>query len=150
MSYLSQYGVADYRREKVLKFMVVSLVICSIVGGSLFLLFKNYLEERQVKRFLSHLQSENYAVAYRLWGCSVSMPCDHYSYEDFLEDWGPNSPIGKIENFRLGRSNKLENGVIVEIEINGQSEPELWVEENTGAIGFSPYRFRKTLSFSAS
>ena len=149
MSYLDEYGVADARREKILKALVVSLVLCVIGGACLFFWFKNYFEERQVREFLSRLQSQDYAAAYELWGCSVEVPCRHYSYQNFLEDWGPNSSIGKVERFRLGRSTELDNGVIVEIEVNGRLEPELWVEKDNKTVGFSPYRFRRSLSVSS-
>ncbi len=149
MSYLDEYGVADARREKILKALAVSLVVSVVGGGCLFFWFKNYLEERQVGEFLSRLQSQEYAAAYELWGCSAEVPCQHYSYQDFLEDWGPDSPIGKVERFRLGRSTELDNGVIVEIEVNGRLEPELWVEKDNKTVGFSPYRFRRSLSVSS-
>ena len=146
MSYLDEYGVADARREKILKVLAVSLVVSVVGGGCLFFWFKNYFEERQVREFLSRLQSQDYAAAYELWGCSVEVPCRHYSYQDFLEDWGPASAIGKVERFRLGRSTELDNGVIVEIEVNGRLEPELWVGKDNQTVGFSPYRFRRSLS----
>jgi hypothetical protein len=33
--------------------------------------------------------------------------------------------------------------VIIEVEINGKPQPELWVEKQSGVVGFSPYRLKK-------
>jgi len=145
MGYLEDYSaVTGARREMIHKGLLVALLISVVGGGVFYFFFKNFFEERQVSRFLSRLQENHYSEAYEHWGCSVEEPCPIYTYEDFLEDWGPDSPLGEVRSFDLGRSTELDNGVIVEIEINGKLQPELWVEKETQIVGFSPYHFRRT------
>ncbi len=145
MGYLDDYySVSGARREEILKALTLTLVVAVVVGGVLYYFFKNYFEERRVSSFLSALQEEDYPAAYRYWGCSIEEPCRDYDYDNFLEDWGPSGPLGRVNSFRLGRSVEVGNGVIIEIRINGQSHPELWVETESKIVGFSPYRFRKS------
>ncbi len=145
MGYLEDYStVTGARRETIHKALLAALLISIVGGGLLYFLFKNFFEEQQVRQFLSRLQESHYAEAYENWGCTVEEPCPSYTYEDFLEDWGPDSPLGTVRSFHLGRSSELETGVIVEIEINGKPQPELWVEKETKIVGFSPYHFRQT------
>ena len=120
------------------------LVVTVVVGAVLYFFFKNYFEERRVSSFLATLQEEEYPAAYGFWGCSIEEPCRDYDYENFLEDWGPTSPLGRVDSFLLGRSAEVGTGVIIEIRINGQSQPELWVEKESKIVGFSPFRFRKS------
>ena len=144
MGYLDDYySASGARREEILKALTVTLVVTVIVGGVFYFFFKNYFEERRVSAFLTLLQEENYAAAYELWGCSIEEPCRDYNYDNFLEDWGPASPLGRVDSFRLGRSAEVGSGVIIEIRINGRSQPELWVEKESKIVGYSPYRFRK-------
>ena len=145
MGYLEDYStVTGARREAIHKALLATLLISIVGGGLAYFWFKNFFEERQVRQFLSRLQENHYAEAYEHWGCNVEEPCPSYTYEDFLEDWGPDSPLGTVKSFDLGRSTELETGVIVEIEINGKPQPELWVEKKTKVVGFSPYHFRRT------
>lgn len=145
MSYLDEYtDRSGERREKILKALALALVVSVVFGGVLYYFFKNFFEEQQVRQFLTLLQEQDYPAAYKLWGCTVEEPCRNYSYQDFLEDWGPDSPIGEVDDFSLGRSAEVGSGVIVEIRINGTPQPELWVEKDTKVVGFSPYRFRKS------
>ena len=150
MGYLDDYStLTGARREAIHKALLGALLIAVVGGGVLYFFFKNFFEERQVRQFLAQLQESRYARAYEHWGCAVEEPCPDYTYEDFLEDWGPDSPLGAVKSFDLGRSTELETGVIVEIRINGKPQPELWVEKETKIVGFSPYHFRRTGASSA-
>ena len=145
MGYLNDYySASGARREEILKALTLTLVVAVVVGGVFYFFFKNYFEERRVSSFLTALQEEDYAAAYRYWGCSIEEPCRDYDYDNFLEDWGPSSPLGQVNSFRLGRSVEVGTGVIIAIRINGQSQPELWVEKESKVVGFSPFRFRKS------
>ena len=139
MGYLDDYGDGDARREKVLKAIALLLVLTIFAGGIYYVFFRNWLEERQARAFLSSLQQGDYPAAYEFWGCSVDDPCPFYPYEEFLKDWGPGGPIGKVESFRLGRSYEQESGVIITLAVNGQQQPNLWVEKESKRVGFSPY-----------
>lgn len=143
MEFLDGYGVADARRERIFKAAALTLLVSVIAGSILYVWFKNYPQERRVKQFLAQLQEGDYQQAYTYWGCSVENPCPTYPYDAFLADWGENSPLGRVDTFSLGRSSEQGTGVIIEIEINGEPRPELWVEKESGVVGFSPYRLKK-------
>ena len=143
MEYLDGYGIADARREKLFKGAVVTLLVSVALGSLLYVWFKNYPQERRVKQFLAAIEAGDYEHAYTFWGCSVEQPCPTYPYDAFLVDWGEKSPLGPVKTFSLGRSSEQGTGVIIEVEINGKPQPELWVEKQTGVVGFSPYRLKK-------
>ena len=92
-----------------------------------------------MKQFLASVQESAYENAYTFWGCSVAEPCRFYSYESFMEDWGPESPLRAVNSYELGRSYTQPNGVIVEVHINGEKQPNLWVQKDTQAISYFPY-----------
>lgn len=139
MGYLDDYGEGDGQREKIFKAIAVLLLLAIAAGGVYYVFFRNWAEERQARAFLVALQEGDYAAAYQFWGCSIDEPCRFYPYEEFMKDWGPGSPVGKITGFRLGRSYEQETGVIITLEINGKQQPNLWVEKESRQVGFSPY-----------
>jgi hypothetical protein len=141
MGYLEAYAEREERYGRLIDRLKVTLKISAavlIVGGSLFLWFKNYRQEARVDEFLSVLRQGNYEAAYAFWGCTIEKPCNSYSYQDFLEDWGPNSKIGKVSSFRVGRSQERGTGVIVAVRINDREPVSLWVEKQDGTVGFAP------------
>ena len=139
MDFLEEYGAADVRYEKLFKVLVIAL-LASLVGGFLYyVFFLNWREEWQVREFLGMIQEGQYEAAYELWGCKPAKPCQYYPYKEFLEDWGPDSAVGKMNDYNLGRSYRQKTGVIITLEINGKPRPNLWVEKESKVIGFSPY-----------
>ncbi len=139
MGVLDQYNEQSWLFPKLVKAVGLAL-LASVIGYSLYwLFFRNWREERQVEQFLQTVQQGAYAEAYEAWGCSVAEPCRFYSYEAFLEDWGPESPLGEVSRFRLGRSYTQPGGVIVEIHINGEKQPNLWVDDENRQISYFPY-----------
>lgn len=138
MSYLDNYGVADARKERRNRRIVLTLLAIVVVGGSLFLWFKNYRQERRVKDFLALLERGDYPSAYSMWGCKVEAPCPHYDFKSFLEDWGPASPVGKVKSYRLGRSRAAGSGVVITVTVNEGKPIRLWVETSNGVLGFAP------------
>ena len=138
-SYLEEYERNSWGFGKVAKAVGYTLLAC-IVGYSVYwLFFRNWREESQLKEFLSLVQAQRYEQAYEAWGCSVEQPCKFYSYESFLEDWGAESPLGAVKTYRLGRSYTQEGGVILEVYVNGEKQPNLWVQSDTQAISYFPY-----------
>jgi hypothetical protein len=142
MGYLDDYAEREARYARIgllLKRTLQIGVALFVVGGSLYLWFKNYAEEKRVEAFLEALQRADYEAAYTFWGCTVERPCASYSYRDFMEDWGPASSLGKVSSFRMGRSQERGSGVIVAVRINNREEPvTLWVEKRDGVVGFAP------------
>ena len=62
---------------------ILFAILIFLIGEGLYFAFRNYPEERAVKRFLTTLQQGNFQEAYRLW-----QPSPSYSYQDFLHGWG--------------------------------------------------------------
>ena len=110
----------------------------AVLGLTYYVFFRNWREERQAKRFFETLKAEQYAEAYSMWGCSVEEPCRYYPYDEFLEDWGPDAPYGKLVDYSLGRSYTQSNGVILRYSINGREGDPLWVELAPVKINFAP------------
>lgn len=139
MDFLAEYGQADRRYEKIITIVGYTLLAAIVAGSIYWLFFRNWREERRVDQFLALLEQQRYEQAYEFWGCSVEQPCPNYSYEKFMEDWGPASPLGAVNSYEVGRSYAQESGVIILVQVNGRRIPNLWVERDNRVIGFSPY-----------
>jgi hypothetical protein len=139
--YLEQYGAGEERREKtvkIVKIVAIALVAAILIGGVLFFNFHNYREERQVKQFLSRLDSRDYKAAYALFGCTDSAPCRYYPFDKFMEDWGPNSGHSGFGDARITRSRSCGSGVLLTVDYGQSRQEKLWVERRDMSIGFPP------------
>jgi hypothetical protein len=57
--YLDKYGAGEERREKIIKWGVVSVLVIVIGGGILYGLFRDYPEERQAGRVFYLKRAQN-------------------------------------------------------------------------------------------
>lgn len=116
------------------RYIVLWILVVVGAGAILFLLFRNYSEERAVERFLTTLQEGNYRQAYQLW-----QPSPSYTYEDFLRGWGEMGDYGKIREFQiLGSRSQGANTVIVTVRINNVDPPlDLLVDRETKGLAYS-------------
>ena len=113
------------------------LWILLLVGSAaiLFILFRNYGEERAVARFLTSLQQGQFREAYQLW-----QPSPSYTYEDFLAGWGEKGDYGKVREFEiLGSRSKGSNTVIVVARINQSRPIEIVVDRKTKGLAYSVF-----------
>jgi hypothetical protein len=119
--------------RKIGRYILLALVIL-MVGGTLYIVFRNYPEERAVSRFLTTLEQGNFREAYLLW-----QPSPTYSYQDFLHGWGEQGDYGKIRNFKiLGSRSKGSETVIVTVTINNEQPPlDLVVDRKTKGLAYS-------------
>ena len=82
-------------------------------------------------------------------------PSPSYSFNDFMEDWGPAGYYGPVRSYRLGRPAHIKNGSGAEIlldvspyqpfpninnpiQMNKTKEVRLWVEFKDQSISFPP------------
>jgi len=140
--YLDEYGSHEDRREKVTKILVIfllALVLADGVGGLLFFLFHNHREESKVRQFFESLSAHDYKAAYAAFGCTDAKPCRDYTYQQFMEDWGPASGRGNPSNFRIARSRSCGSGVILTVDFGQNQEQRLWVERKDSTVGFPPF-----------
>src|SRR5437764_6854254 len=127
--YLDQYGAGDARREKIIKSLAISLVTLVVLGAIGFVVFHNFRQERQVKRFFELLQARDYQGAYSLW---VHNDNDRrgYPYTSFMQDWGPQSGHPDVTNFHISRSRSCGSGVILTVNFGNNQEEKLWVQRD--------------------
>lgn len=116
------------------KSLPIIAILAIVLGGLLYVRFRNYSEERAVARFLTALQEGKYQDAYRLW-----QPSSSYTYADFLRDWGEVGDYGKIREFEiLSSTSKGSSTVIVTVQINKVNPPlRLLVDRKTKGLAYS-------------
>src|ERR1035441_5764302 len=143
--YLDHYGAGEERREKRIKRLVLAAVAVVIAAAVLFLIFKNYRQERQVHRFFDLLARQDYQSAYALWGCTAANPCRDYQFTEFMKDWGPQSEHDDPKSFHIAKTRYCCASIIVTVASNKDSnkgsikrEDKLWVQRDDLTIGFSP------------
>jgi hypothetical protein len=136
--YLEAYGVGEAKRERTIKRILLVVLVVAVLGGSLYLFFRNYFEVRQGKLFLAQLRKQDYRSAYQLW-CPPSNPCHDYPFEKFMEDWGPKSSHGDLSAMHIVKTRGCSNGVILQIGFGKGSDEYLWVTRNEKVVGFAPW-----------
>lgn len=151
--YLAHYGAGEEQRERrIRRLLVIGLILAGVLG--LYLLtfhtpileryirvvqkLKNRKEEKQVQLCLDLLAKGDYKGAYALWGCTDAKPCRDYTFQNFMEDWGPKGTPTSVEQFHITRSRACGSGVILTVDA-GSKEEKLWVEKEDLTIGYSPY-----------
>jgi hypothetical protein len=137
--YLAQYGEGEEQREKIIRWIVVSAVLLSITGGVGYFFLKNYKQESQARTFFNQLEKHDYQGAYATWGCTEATPCRDYSFDTFMEDWGPKSSRADISSYSIRKSRSCGSGVILTVDFGKNQQEKLWVERRDLTIGFSPW-----------
>jgi len=120
--------------SKTHRYVVLIAVAVTALGAVLYILFRNYGEERAVASFLTTLQQGRYEEAYRLW-----QPSPSYTFQDFQRDWGEQGDYGRIREFEiLSSRSKGSNTVMVRVRINQVDPPlELLVDRKTKGLSYS-------------
>jgi hypothetical protein len=134
----SNYGVADAKKERRTKRIILWSLTVLIVAGILFSTFRNWREEKVVKQFLSLLKQQNYQDAYKLFGCTQDTPCKYYPPDKFNEDWGPTGEYKDAGDAKIQNEDVCGSGVIFAVAIPKKEPLGLWVESSTKVLGFAP------------
>ncbi|MDP8982748.1 MAG: hypothetical protein M3O35_19395 [Acidobacteriota bacterium] len=140
--YLEAYGAGEerrVRRTRLIKISLIVLVCAGIIGAVLYAVFKNHAEEWKVKSFLDALRKPDYQAAYQMWGCNEAHPCRDYSFDKFMEDWGPKSAHAGVAGARIGLSQSCGNGVLLRVDYQGAEPVQLWVERSTKVVSYAPW-----------
>jgi hypothetical protein len=131
--YLDSYGVADQRRERVVKLsLIVGIGAILIVMIGYFTL-RTHSQERAVSEFLQDLNDQKYPDAYRLW-CPEN--CKLYAPNEFLKDWGPESKTAKASQFKVEHVDYCGDGVVFDLSYPNTEDIGLWVNRTTNIISF--------------
>ena len=135
--YLDQYGAGDERRARIIKRTVAAVVAVIVFTVLPWYLFKNHAQEGVVRNFLDLVRKQDYAAAYKAWGCGQPRACSGYSYDRFLEDWGPKSSVD-MKLLRIEDSQSCGTGVMLTVRASRDRQDTLWVEKSDPAISFAP------------
>lgn len=141
-SYLEAYGADEEQRARRLqriKRSIAGLALLIVTALVLYAVFKNYPEQRQVKAFIENLRKQDYQAAYRMFGCTEATPCRDYSFQKFMDDWGPKSHHADTASAHIGLSQSCGTGVILRVDYNGAEPVPLWVERSTHVVSFAPW-----------
>ena len=137
--YLDTYGVADEKRSRMTKRIALWTVAAVIAGFILFLIFHNFSEKRAVAHFLDAIRAGSYQDGYRMWGCTPSTPCRDYSFEKFMEDWGPKGQYANAKALRTTTVDSCGTGVVSTVEYPGADPFGLYVDRSTKTLSFAPW-----------
>ena len=132
-----EYGAAAESRARKIKIAIAALVGALLLGFIGYLFFKNYREKQVVMQFLSEVNAKQYEQAYQTWGCKQPGACRDYSYQRFLEDWGPAKQAHS--DWRVEEVDSCGAGVIVRVGAANAEPSSLWVDRSTKVLGFSPW-----------
>lgn len=132
------YGVADARRERLKKRIIIGSLAGVVLAAILYFNFRTWSEERTVKEFLSTLERKDYQGAYRMWGCSQDTPCKNYDPTRFNEDWGPDSQYSK-QSGSITTVDYCGDGVVLSLNYPNAEPVALWVDRQTKVLSFSPW-----------
>lgn len=137
--YLEGYGVEEERREKLKKRIGAALLLACVLGVAAYFTFRDWSEKKQVDRFFALLRAGDYKAAYELWGCTEANPCRDYSFESFLEDWGPSGVHGNPDAFEVVKTRHCSTGIIRTLRYQGKEEIHLYVNRADRVLSFSPW-----------
>ncbi|MBV9507371.1 MAG: hypothetical protein JO323_20445 [Acidobacteriia bacterium] len=137
--YLDQYGAGEEERERVIKWVVLSVVAVLAISGLVYVFFHNYPEEHQVGRFFQLLKGHDYQAAYALWGCTApgAKPCRDYPFPEFMKDWGPQA--APVNTYEVLDGESCGSGVIVDVDAGNAGEKKLWSERDSHTLSFPPF-----------
>ena len=138
--FLEGYGITDARRSRIFWRLVIAGLLAGALGLTLYFVFRTWPAKRQVNQFVELLRKKDYRAAYRLWGCTAPESlCRGYTFEKFLEDWGPKAVHADPAAVSIVRTSYCGSGVIVTVKAGQGPELALWYERKDATIGFAPW-----------
>lgn len=141
-SYLEGYGDAQAKRSRTLRWLILTPLVLLLLGTFLYFQFRDFRERRLASQFVELVKTKDFKAAYALWGCTEQKPCSEYPFNRFLEDWGPGGMLKNPSDARIAQSKGCKTGVISTLRASGQEDIQLWVDRQTEAIGFAPWRLK--------
>ncbi len=138
-------------RSKARRYAISGLALALLLAAGAWYLLRYHAEKSAVKAFFDALAAGDTQRAYQIW-----KPQPSYTFQDFLDDWGPTGYYGPVKSYRIEAAQAAPregSGVIVVIELSPyQPFPEdndpvknrrtkevrLWVERKDKSLGFPP------------
>jgi len=133
------YGVADARREKLIKRGVLGALALALICTIGYFSLRTWSQERAVGHFLDLLKSQQYAQAYDMWDCKESKPCKFYPPEKFAEDFGAASPYKDATQFKINDVDYCDSGVVFNLQYPRRDDVNLWVDGHSNLVSFAPW-----------
>jgi len=128
---------------------LIMVVVFIVLGGAgLWYLLRYHTEKTTIHHFLNAVVAGDMQQAYKIW-----KPSQSYTFQDFLQDWGPDGYYGPVKSFNLKDTDRLKgsSGVVLTVEVSPYQpfpdkddavkqsktkEVKLWVEFKDQSIGF--------------
>jgi hypothetical protein len=132
-SYMAGYGVEDEKRSRVIRYIALGVVAVLLLSALSYTLTRNYSEKKVATQFLALLNQHNYQAAYAAWCPQV---CEHYNYEQFVADWGPNKKTGSP--WKVHSIDSCKAFLTVNVTADGAELQSLSVERGTDVLSFAP------------
>jgi hypothetical protein len=121
-----------------------------IAAAVIFWLLRYHAEYATVRRFEGAVVAGDFQQAYQIW-----KPSSSYSYEDFLQDWGPNGYYGPVKSYQIDYHLTDRRGSAASITVDvspyqpfpDDDDPvkmsktkavRLWVQFNDQSMSFPP------------
>jgi hypothetical protein len=136
--YLDNYGAGEERRNKLIVRAVLAFVALIVLSLAAYYGLRNRKEKARIETFREILQRQDYKAAYAHWGCTEEKPCPHYSYEKFLEDWGPKSGHTDFAGMQPVRTVTCRDGYGQGWKF-GDDVVHLWVVREDQALSYAPW-----------
>ncbi len=133
------YGIDEAHREKLRNRVLVALAVLCVAGVSGWFIFRDWSEKKRLDEFFTLMRQQNYQAAYELWGCTRETPCRDYSFDRFLEDWGPEGIHNDPDAFEVVKTRHCSTGIIRTLRYRGKEDVHLFVNREDLVMGFSPW-----------
>lgn len=145
--YLAQYGSTGQTREKIVRWILITLAVAAVLwvidwGLTLYGTYnlRDVREQWRAHQFFSLLSQKQYDAAYRLWGCEPAKPCRDYSFQKFMEDWGPRGVVPDISGRKTTAVRHCKGGIIEVLDFGGSGDPvNLYVDSKDFTLSFAPW-----------
>ncbi len=143
-------STAEEPKSKLRRYIISAFIFLLLLAVGLWYLFRFEAEKRMVENFMETVVAGDFEQAYRLW-----KPVATYTFQDFLEDWGPEGYYGPVRSYRITYASRPDgaSGVIVTVEVSPDTpfpenreteklarirEVRLWVDRRNQSLGFAP------------
>jgi hypothetical protein len=131
--YLDSYGVADQRRERIVKLSLIVGISAILIATIGYFTLRTHSQEHVVNQFLDRLKNRQYMDAYRMW---CPQDCRLYAPNEFLKDWGPSSKTAQGADFKVQHVDYCGDGVVFDLSYPSADDIGLWVNRSTNLISF--------------
>ena len=138
-------------KSKLRRYVITGIAFAALLTWLGWYFFHFYPEKRVAQRFFDTLVAGDFQTAYKIW-----KPSQSYSYQDFLDDWGPKGYYGPVKSYEIESAQSPRHGgsgVIIVVVLSPDQpfpadtdatknkrlrEVRLWVESRDNSFSFPP------------